>query len=84
MTKYLNRLAKTNFLNPRFAIILKICMVIVRENLDINRIEKKKKLILKYLEVMKKEDMKWQIKSPELINFEDWIAAKFVIKSRLN
>ena len=84
MTKYLNRLAKTNFLNPRFAIILKICMVIVRENLDINRIEKKTKLILKYLEVMKKEDMKWQIKSPELINFEDWIAAKFVIKSRLN
>ncbi len=84
MTRYLNRLSKTNFLNPRFAVILKICMLIVRENIDKGRIEKKKKIILKYLENLKKKGMKWQIKSPELINFEDWIEAKFEIKSRLN
>ncbi len=82
INKYFKRLSKTNYLNPRFAIILKICMIIVRENVDWKRIEKKKSRIMKYLKCFENNEMKWQIKSPELINFEDWILSKISVSSR--
>lgn len=76
MSKFLKRLSKSNYINPRFELVLKICMLIVRENIDWKRIGKKKKQLFKYLELFQNENMQWQIKSPELINFEDWIRSK--------
>ncbi|MBK8362554.1 MAG: hypothetical protein IPL24_02410 [Bacteroidetes bacterium] len=76
MQKYLKRLSKTNYLNPRFLVIMKICLVIVRESVDWNRIKVKNKLLFKYLAILKSDNYSWQIKSPELINFEDWVRNK--------
>lgn len=79
MQKYLKRLSKTNYLNPRFVVIMKICFLIVRESVDWNRIRGKKKILQKYLSKLSSEELCWQIKSPELINFEDWIQNKINI-----
>ncbi len=75
LEKFLKRRSKNTELNLRYSIIIKILIKLINCNIDFNFTYKSR---AKYFALLNTEnsDLKWKLKSPELINFTQWFNSK--------
>lgn len=73
--KFMKRLQKDKYIKPRLILIVRILRKLIDENFDYKKVYKLRK---KYFEklISNEPDYKWEIKSPELIIFDEWYMSK--------
>jgi hypothetical protein len=78
LEKFIKRVSKNKVIKFRFIIILRILSSLLRDNLDFEAVYFKKR---KYFDLLNSNESqyKWDIKSPELINFPNWFRTKLKI-----
>lgn len=75
LEKFLKRRSKNTDINFRYSIIIKILIKLINSNIDFNSTYKSR---AKYFTLLNAEnsDLKWKLKSPELINFTSWFNSR--------
>lgn len=75
LDKFMKRLQKDRHIRPRLILIVRILRKLIDENFDYNKVYRLRK---KYFDKLMSNDAdyKWEIKSPELIVFEEWFVSK--------
>ncbi|REJ80443.1 MAG: hypothetical protein DWQ44_07110 [Bacteroidetes bacterium] len=82
MDKYIKRMMKSKYIQPRYLIIFRILRKLINDNFDYKKVYSSRKKQFDLLYSGQKE-YKWKIKSPELVIFEEWFLSK-VEKSHYN
>ena len=77
LNRYYRRLSKTNIVKGRYKLIIKICLNLISDNIEKGAINLKFNKYSKLLEMLRSETNKWERKSPELINFEEWFHSRY-------
>ncbi len=77
LEKYVKRISRGGIVKKRYLIILKVLFALVRSNYNFKMVYKKKEKYFKML-LSSDIDLKWEIKSPELINFNYWFDQKML------
>ncbi len=79
LDKFIKRLLKTKNIRPRYLLIIRILRKLINENFNYAKVYSNRK---KYFELLESDDADytWEIKSPELVVFEEWF--KFKIAKR--
>jgi len=80
LDKFMKRILKTKHIRSRYVIVVRILRKLINENFDYEKVYRSRK---KYFDLLEsKEDMyRWEIKSPELVIFEEWFKCKMKKKS---
>jgi hypothetical protein len=80
LDKFIKRVLKTKSIRPRYLIIIRILRKLINENFDYSKVYNSRK---KYFDLLESTDSDycWEIKSPELIIFEEWFRSKTIKKS---
>ena len=77
LVQFFKRNSKLKDVNPRYRLIIKICINLINDDLNPQTIQKKHKKYVKNFELLLLPKYQWQPKSPELIIFENWFLHKF-------
>lgn len=77
LVQFFKRNSKLKDVNPRYRLIIKICINLINDDLNPQTIQKKHKKYVKNYELLLLPKYQWQPKSPELIIFENWFLHKF-------
>ncbi len=79
LDKFIKRILKTKSIRPRYLIIIRILRKLINENFNYSTVYVSRK---KYFDLFKADlkDHGWEIKSPELVIFEEWFKAKMYKK----
>ncbi len=73
--KYIERMKKSDVLNPRQSLIGKVLVELSRKSYDFKKVSKSKHKELTLLDSVEPE-YRWQILSPEFIVFQEWFNAQ--------
>ena len=75
LDRFIKRISKNKIITQRHVIILRILTKLIQENYNFNFVYQKR---LKYFKLLESNysQYEWQIKSPELIIFNDWFKYK--------
>ena len=75
LDKFIKRLLKTKNVRPRYLIIIRILRKLINENFDYRKVYTSR---LKYFNQLSSADPDygWEIKSPELVIFDEWFKSK--------
>lgn len=75
LDKFMKRILKTKNVRPRLIIIVRILRKLINENFNYSIVYNSRK---KYFDLLRSSDAnyQWEVKSPEIIIFEDWFQAK--------
>ncbi|HRH66717.1 MAG TPA: hypothetical protein PLU53_10510 [Bacteroidia bacterium] len=71
LDKFMKRILKSKFVRPRLVLIVRILKKLINENLNFASVYDSRK---KYFDLLESNhsDYRWEIKSPELIIFNEW------------
>lgn len=74
LDKFMKRITKSKFVRPRYILIVRILRKLINENFDFKKVYLSRK---KYFDLLSSKDLDycWEIKSPELIIFQEWFRA---------
>ena len=80
LDKFIKRLLKTKNVRPRYLIIIRILRKLINENFDYRKVYTSR---LKYFNQLSSDDSdyRWEIKSPELVIFDEWFRSKMKKKT---
>lgn len=80
LDKFIKRLLKTRNIKPRYLIIIRVLRKLINDNFDYTKVFASR---TKYFNQLTSEDpeYRWEIKSPELVIFDEWFKSKMKKKA---
>ncbi len=80
LDKFIKRLLKTKNIKPRYLIIIRILRKLINDNFDYPKVFASRQ---KYFKLLSSEDpdYRWELKSPELVMFDEWFKSKMKKKA---